>query len=183
MSAGRRFAQTGFSLYDFIITSAVASVLGTGAVSMTDLVKDTRITTNVNQLMAELSLARSEAIKRHTLVTLCTSSDGASCSHDDNWQAGWIMFINDDGDNKVDAGETIIRVQPPLEGNLTLRYGGEKESFSRVTYHPPGYARQNATFTFCDTRGSSKGKAVIINTIGRAYVSTKTWEGNPLKCT
>jgi len=61
-SSRHRLKQSGYSLYDLIITAAVASVLGTGAIGMSSLLQDARMTAGVNQLMAELSLARSEAI-------------------------------------------------------------------------------------------------------------------------
>ena len=58
-SSWLRQRQSGYSLYDLIITSALASVLGVSAVGMSSLVQDARLTAGVNQLMAELSLARS----------------------------------------------------------------------------------------------------------------------------
>lgn len=176
-----RFTQSGYSIFDLIVTSAVAGVLSLGAIGMTGLVQDSRMTATVNQLMGDLSLARSEAIKRNTIIALCKSINGASCSTDAAWNNGWIIFTDDNNNHDVDAGETIIHVQQALEGNLTLRYG-ETGTYSYVRYNPSGEAWPGATFSFCDNRGADKAKAIIVYWTGRPRVSTKTSQNAPLSC-
>ncbi|MHB8536194.1 MAG: GspH/FimT family pseudopilin [Sulfuricaulis sp.] len=177
-----RLKQAGMSLYDLIVTSAIASVLGVSAISMGDLVQDTRMTAAVNQMMGHLSLARSESIKRQATVVLCKSSDGATCTDDDGWQNGWIIFADNNNNDVADADETLIRVQQPLHTKLKLRYG-ETGRYRYLRYKPDGQAWPVATFSFCDTRGAAKAKAVIVYWTGRPRVSTKTSEGKPLRCT
>ncbi len=176
-----RLKQSGYSLYDLIVTSAVASVLGAGAMGMSSLLQDARMTAAANQLMGHLSLARNEAIKRNVMVALCKSKNGASCSDESAWQEGWIVFTDDNNNHEVDAGETVIHVQQAPEGNLTLRYG-ETGKYSYVRYNPSGEAWPGATFTFCDGRGADNAKAVVVYWTGRPRVSTKTSEGQPLRC-
>jgi type IV fimbrial biogenesis protein FimT len=156
--------------------------LATGTPAMMGMVQSSRITTEVNGLIAHLSLARSEAIMRGATVTICKSKDGATCSIDSEWHNGWIVFTDPNENHQVDAGESIIHTHQALHGGVALRYGGEKETYRYLTYHPPGYARPNATFTFCDRRGSSKAKAVIINTVGRPRNSEKNAENKALDC-
>lgn len=179
--ANPRFHQTGYSIFDLIITSAVAGILSLGAVGMNGLVQDARMTSTVNLLMGDLSLARSEAIKRGSRVAICRSNDGISCSGS-TWNGGWIVFSDANENYALDEGENLIRVQQGMQESMSLRYGGEIMSYTRLAYYPEGYARPNATFTFCDSRGSAKAKAVIINTVGRPYSSTKSWENKPLEC-
>jgi len=176
-----RLKQAGVSLYDLIVTSAVASVLGIGAVGMASLVRDARMTTAVNQLMGDLSLARSESIKRRAVVTLCKSSDGATCTAAGGWQNGWIVFADDNDNQDVDADEAVIRVQQQLDGNLRLRYG-ETGKYRYVRYKPDGEVWPGATFSFCDRRGAAKAKGVIVYWTGRPRVSSKTSEGKPINC-
>ena len=176
-----RFSQSGYSLFDLIITSAVAGVLSLGAVGMNGLVQNERMTGMVNLLMGDLSLARSEAIKRNTIIALCKSNNGTSCSTSAAWNKGWVVFTDDNNNHDVDAGETIIRVQQALEGNLTLRYG-ETGTYSYVRYNPSGEAWPGATFSFCDNRGADKAKAIIVYWTGRPRVSTKTSQNAPLSC-
>lgn len=179
--APSRLIQAGYSIYDLMVTSAVAGVLGVGAVSMNGLVQDARLTAAVNQLMGHLNLARNEAIKRHTIITLCKSSNGASCFTDASWNEGWIIFADENNSHDIDPGETVIRVQQGLEGDLKLRFG-ETGTYYYVRYNPSGEAWPGATFTFCDSRGADKAKAVIVYWTGRPRVSTKTSENKPLSC-
>jgi len=174
--------QAGFSLYDLMVTSAVAGVLGIGAVGMTSLIQETRMTAAVNLLIGDLSLARSESIKRQVVVTLCKSSDGATCADDARWHDGWIVFADENNNHDVDADEAVIRVQQQLEGSLTLRYG-ETGSYGYVRYKPDGEAWPGATFSFCDGRGAAKAKGVIVYWTGRPRVTSKTSAGKPLSCT
>lgn len=179
--ASSRFAQAGYSIFDLIVTSAVAGILSLGAVGMNGLVQDARMTAMVNQLMGDLSLARNEAIKRNMIIALCKSNNGTSCSADAAWNKGWIVFTDDNNNHDVDAGDTIIRVQQELEGNLTLRYG-ETGAYSYVRYNPSGEVWPGATFSFCDNRGADKAKAIIVYWTGRPRISTKTSEDKPLTC-
>ncbi len=178
---GSRFTQSGYSIFDLIVTSAVAGVLSLGAVGMTGLIQDSRMTATVNLLMGDLSLARSEAIKRNTIIALCKSNNGTSCSASAAWNNGWIMFTDDNNNHDVDAGEMVIRSQQALEGNLTLRYG-ETGTYSYLRYNPSGEAWPGATFSFCDNRGADKAKAIIVYWTGRPRVSTKTSENAALSC-
>ena len=176
-----RLKQGGYSLYDMIVTSTVASVLGVGAMGMSSLLQDARMTAAANQLMGHLSLARNEAIKRNVRVTLCKSRDGVACTDGSAWQEGWLVFADDNRNHKLDAGETIIHVQEALPGNMTLHYG-ESGTYTYMGYNSAGEAVRAATFTFCDGRGAEKAKGIIVYWTGRPRVSTKTSEGKPLNC-
>lgn len=176
-----RFAQAGYSVFDLIIATAVAGILSLGAVGMNGLVQDARMTATVNQLMGDLNLARSEAIKRNTIIALCKSDNGASCTTDAAWNKGWIVFTDDNNNHDVDAGETVVRVQQVLEGSLTLRYG-ETGTYSYVRYNPSGEVWPGATFSFCDNRGADKAKAIIVYWTGRPRVSSVSSSNGPLTC-
>lgn len=159
---------------------AIAGILATTAApAMQNLVYEQRLTAYVNELLGDLQLARSEAIKRVTQVTLCKSSDGTACSATSNWQSGWIMFVDSNGNEAVDSGETIIKVHQALEGSATLRYG---TSYDYVYYKSDGTAWPNATFTFCDTRGASYARAIIVSNSGRARISDESSSGGALEC-
>lgn len=159
---------------------AIAGILAANAApAMQNLVYEQRLTTHVNELFGDLQLARSEAIKRVSQVTLCKSSDGTACSTTPNWQAGWIVFADTNGNEAVDSGETIIKVHQALENGVTLRYGS---SYDYVYYKSDGTAWPNATFTFCDARGASNAKAIIVSNTGRARTSTTSSSGGSLEC-
>ncbi|EDR34944.1 putative fimT protein [Coxiella burnetii Q321] len=51
-----------------------------------------RLAALINRLAAAIHFARSEAIKRHSVVTLCGSSDGQRC--DGQWSKGQIVLAS-----------------------------------------------------------------------------------------
>jgi type IV fimbrial biogenesis protein FimT len=180
-SAPSRLVQAGYSIYDLLITSAVASVLGLGAVSMTGMVQDGRMTAAVNQFIGELNLARSESIKRGIAVTLCKTETGDSCATGSEWHTGWIIFVDENVDHHINDGETIIRIEQPLDA-VALNFAGALNHDRYVTYKPAGMVEPNGTFTFCDNRGARKAKAVILLGTGRPRVSTVSASNGPLSC-
>ena len=171
---------TGYSMAEVLTTLAVAGVVvSSGVPAMQNFVHEQRLIAYVNELFGDLQLARSEAIKRVAQVTLCKSSNGSSCSTTSNWQDGWIVFADTNGNEAVDSGEAILRVRQALESGVTLRYG---TSYPYVYYKSDGAAWPNATFTFCDTRGASHARAIIVWNTGRARVSSKSSSDGPLSC-
>ncbi len=166
-----------------VTAAAITGVLLSMATpALHSLILNNHMTTEVNVLMAVLNSTRGEAIKRGSAVTVCTSPNGTNCSDDSEWRAGWIVFADLNGNHVMDNGETVIRAQQGWQGPLALRYGGPKESYSYLTYYPEGYARPNATFTFCDSRGPAKAKTILINTVGRPRSSTKNSENKQIDC-
>lgn len=147
----------GFTLVELMITLSVAAVLMTlAAPSFTDIIKNNRLTTQYNELLASLSLARSESIKRGVNV-IALSNNGAS------WGDGWTVFIDADDNGNVDAGEEL-RVQAKLSGSNTLNFARD-----RITYANTGLGTGiiNGTFTLCDDRGDSDRKGLVVSPTGR----------------
>jgi type IV fimbrial biogenesis protein FimT len=179
---GQRLRQAGFSLHELLVTSVIAGAVGTGAVGFVGLMQDTRMTTAVNGMMGDLALARSEAIKRSSATTLCASTTMTECQESREWRDGWIMFWDPNGNGKLEPGETLLRVQEAT-AIKSLNFGAWGPGTGRwLTYEADGTTKQNGTFTFCDSRGASKAKAVIMLGTGRPRVSAKTSEGKPLRC-
>ena len=154
---------SGLTLVELMITLAIASILITSAApSFTASIQNTRMSTQINELHASLSLARSEAIKRNRNVTVCRSSNAASCTG--AWQNGWIVFVDNDFDGSVDVGDEILRVHGAIPEGSALGF-----SQTRVIYRTNGIARggSNGTFTLCDSRGATSAKGLIIGPSGR----------------
>ena len=54
------------------------------------------------------------------------------------WQNGWIVFLDANGNKQVDAGEQVIRTQPPF--NCTDTFVASTAAFSATTFNRMGYA-------------------------------------------
>jgi type IV fimbrial biogenesis protein FimT len=167
----------GFTLIELMMTLAVATILMTVAVpSFRTIIQNNRLTTEINEYLTSISIARSEAIKRADRVTMCISSDGAACITTGDWSQGWIIFIDSDNDAVVDGGEEILRVHGALSTGTTLDGSANLDDY--ISYKSDGSSQttasavQSGTVILCDSRGSGNGKGIELNATGRARTIT-----------
>ena len=171
--ANRPLQGKGFSLVELMIVLAVSAMLLAAAVpSFSASIQNNRLTTQVNEIHAGLSLARSEAVKRNQDVAMCNSSNGTSCNG--SWHDGWLVFVDDNSSGRRDEGEEILRTGGPVQGDVSIVF-----SQTRVRYASSGLAKHGSkgTFTFCDKRGVSTVKGLYINGSGRPTLSRDS-DGN-----
>lgn len=171
----------GFSLLELVVTVAVVTiVLTVGVPAFREMMQENRLRAYVNEFLAALNLARSEAIKRGVRVSLCKSADGANCTTAHGYEQGWIVFVdpgNPPGATTptVDPGEAVIQVYAALAGDVRLT--GNTPVRSYVSYTPEGLSRllnggfQAGTLTLC---AAPRARAIIINSMGRARVAEAT---------
>ena len=110
--------RRGYTLIELLIGLAVvATTLAWGVPSFGNFLRDAARTREVNQFIQAVYVARSEAIKRNGVVSLCPSRDGATCSPSSPWATGWLIFVNLDRDSPAarDGGEELLRVYEPWD--------------------------------------------------------------------
>lgn len=114
--------QRGLSLIELMIVLVILGILTSIALpSYRSFMISNAIASQGNLLHGSLALARSEAISRGVPVSVCRSTNGASCtsgsseSGNTGWGDGWIIFTDLNNDQMVTAGaDTILRVQQRL---------------------------------------------------------------------
>ena len=166
-------ASRGFTFVELLTVTAVAAVLLAVAVPALDaLVDASRLSAASTELFADVVLTRSEAMKRRQKVVMCKSPDGSACSNGGGWEQGWIVFVDADDDARRDAGETVLRAQPSLDGSLRLTGSGSVGKY--VGYAPTGSTRlagggfQAGTLTLCTRSvGPAGGRQIILSSSGR----------------
>lgn len=154
--------QRGFTLVELMITITVLGILLAIAVpSFTDAVLGSKLGSHANNLLASVYLARGEAIKRNSVVNLCASSNGTSCTG--NWEQGWIIL----------AGSTVIHRQSALSSGLKMTESG---GVSSINFQPTGVGVTPATLTVCRATPSvgSQERVISISATGRASVAKTT---------
>lgn len=132
----------GFTLIELIITVSIAATLLTiGIPSFVNTIRANRLAATTNEFTAALLSARSEAIKRNQPIVICSSSTGTSCNAPSGWEAGWMSFVDADGDSNYDAGEVILNVHGAVTGGLWIR--GNNNVANKVTYSSLGLLKAN----------------------------------------
>ena len=110
----------GYSLVELMVVIAVMAVLMSIAAPAADeWITNMRLTSQANDLMADIMLARSEAGARGVTVTLCPSSDptatAATCTSTNDWASGRIIRVTN-----PDGTSSILRVGQALTGGVSM---------------------------------------------------------------
>lgn len=168
----------GHSLLELVVTLFLAAaLLATGIPAITWLALDTRRTTDINALVTAIQLARSESAKRAATVIVCKTRNQIECGDmTTGFEDGWMVFVDTNGDSRPTNGEPILFVHNPLiEGTIRS---------NRALYRFRSHSRRstNGTITFCDERGETAARAVIVSHTGRPRVSDRRPGGEPLRC-
>jgi type IV fimbrial biogenesis protein FimT len=139
----------GFTLLELMVVVAIAAILmAISASSFQSLTQSNRTLAESSLLSGAIKLARAEALKRGLPVALCASSDGRTCSGASAWQAGWLVFVDVNGNKAIDDGDTPLRVQRAFAGGDTAVASG---GTSAMAFSRDGFALNQAnaeTWTF-----------------------------------
>lgn len=143
--------DAGFTLVELMITLAVAGVLLAIAVpSFNQMIVATRLATQANEIVAAVSLARSEAIKRNASITFCRVKK-ANDTNCDNAVGNWQNWIVRTGDG-TGAGTIVQR-------GIVNTYGGTFVVTStldtdRVLFGSDGLARTGSAIIASDAKNN-----------------------------
>jgi type IV fimbrial biogenesis protein FimT len=104
---GRR--TSGFSLIELMIAIAILAILlAIGLPSFQGSLRNNRVTSTTNELMASISLARSEALRNPGGAVLCTTTNGTTCGG--TWNDGWMVWVDVNADgNPGGPNDRVLR--------------------------------------------------------------------------
>lgn len=148
----------GFSLVELLLVITLALVLlSVGVPSLRAWTLKRALQQTAEALVADLRLARSEAVKRGALVAVCASVNGQACSASQGtWADGWLVFVDRNGNRAVDADEDILRVQSRSESVASLGSLNPATDKRIFTYQATGWAKVAAqTFLIKPVEASS----------------------------
>lgn len=164
--------QQGMTILELLITLAILGIVTYLAVpSFVDTLGRMASNSAARSLAATLQLARSEAVKAGSDVSICPSSNGTDCTAG-AWNSGWIVFIDANGDadgaaGSVDAGDRVIRAFEPFS-DLTLTVA---PATNLLQYDNRGFGKNATllTFTVCPADGNADNtRGIEVSLSGRA---------------
>jgi type IV fimbrial biogenesis protein FimT len=104
----------GVTLVELLVALCVAAVLASSAVpAFTGALDRLRLGTTVNDLVLAVNLARAEATSRRKRVAVAPRTPN-------DWASGWIVFIDDNDNGSLDAGEATVRVFDAVPERMTV---------------------------------------------------------------
>ncbi|MDP5136982.1 GspH/FimT family pseudopilin [Rheinheimera baltica] len=125
----------GYSLIELMTTVLVLIIVTTIAIpNYISLLNNNRLTSQANELLAAVTLARAEAIKQNENMVFCHSTDGANCSAPPG--TGWVgWLVHDTVDNTPIAtgiiqSEKVVVLSSSNIASATLNSIGNSVRFS-----------------------------------------------------
>ena len=163
----------GFTLIEIVVALGVFGVLiAAGQPAYYQWIASQQVANQARFVADTLDLARSEAIKHGYRVNVCKSQDRRQCTDRGGWEAGWIMYVDENHDGDIDVDEQVIRLEGPALDGITVH--GNRPVADYVSYTALGHARllsgalQMGTFVVCKP-GQYALKVVLANS-GRARI-------------
>jgi prepilin-type N-terminal cleavage/methylation domain-containing protein len=188
----------GFTLMELMVVLTVAAIIvAIGAPSFGEFRRNNRMAGVANDFLVGVQVARSEAIKRQTSVSLCPSADPAAeaptCRTDTDF-SGWIVFADPNNNCQRDDAEDILQVGERIDTgpNPATRTTSDADG-NCVSFAATGFTRPNpgAGLTamrhtiFCDGRRAntaqkgtdlSSARAIELTVTGRARITRDVGE-------
>lgn len=163
---------TGFTLLELMIAVVILSILVTLAVpSFRQMIANNRASSQANQLLQLVTLARSEAVRRNRSVTLCRATVVTTCAGTGNWADGVVLFADANGNGQIDvATDEVIRSLLPYAPGTTVT--GNTNVTARITFNPQGLSTNNGTFTIvpAGSTTSTQYRYLVLGPTGRPSI-------------
>jgi type IV fimbrial biogenesis protein FimT len=155
-------------LIELMVTvSLMAILLAIGVPYLREFFIANRLASATNELMTSLSLARNEAMRRGTAVTMRRQSATAR-----NWGQGWEIFLDANANGTRQSTEELIRTGPAISSPITVYSTAGLQTW--VIFNADGRLASVAGgyFVICNDNvlqegGRSRSRAVIVNPAGR----------------
>ncbi|WP_114240121.1 GspH/FimT family pseudopilin [Dyella sp. C9] len=132
-AAGHGCRLRGFTLVELVITIVVLAVLAAAAMpSFMGLIRRNEVTSQANNLLADLQYARSEALTRRAFVSLCPRAPDAGAADEscgdadsDNFDGGWLVYAASSAHaayDSSDADHPLLRLTA-IPATVSMRAG------------------------------------------------------------
>jgi type IV fimbrial biogenesis protein FimT len=163
----------GMTLIELVVAMLVLAILMSIAIpSFREFAGNSRSGAAASSLISALNLARSEALRRSTPVSVCSSVTLLKCAKALDWSTGWVVFADANGNEDVDANE-LLQTSPALQS------GTRAISTAKLaTYNSMGMAQLagggSATFTVYQPGcGGDQARQMVLTPTGSLETTKK----------
>jgi len=175
-------SDLGFTLIELIVALAILGIiLSVGVPSFQQAVLNAQINNARSALLADLNLARVEAVKGRTRVMVCARESDTTCGSD--WTKGWIVYEDSAPSGTafdLDSRERVVRVQNQsivadnnIEVSSTIRSNVSSSMTlpSQYAFESRGRSGVSGLIVLCDSRGGDEARTIVITAGGAIRTS------------
>lgn len=160
----------GFTIIEGLVCLALTALLATWAAPGAGRwLGDWQTRQATGALRESLDLARIHALGASAAATVCASADGLDCQSgkEADWAAGWIVFLDRNGDGRRDGDEPLLHARGPTMG--VARITPSASGLQRLVFLPNGQLNSTpASLRFVATHADVPVRRLVLNRVGRA---------------
>ena len=132
----RTRAAAGFTLIELMVTVSIAAILlAVAAPSFVAFQRNSELTSATNSLLAGISAAKGEAMKRGLSAVIVPASDS-------DWSKGWKIFVDRDANQAFSAAtDTLIAEHAALPSYFATSASASNGSTAYIMFDPSGYSK------------------------------------------
>jgi len=150
--------QCGFTLIELLVGVAVVAIVASVALpAFRTSVANSRVKGQANDLLTAFAVAKSEAVKLNTTVSVCPSNTTNTACNGSDWATGWLVM----------NGASVVRVFPALTGGTTVK---PSATVSSISFTGTGFVSSSYNFDLCTGNSSAPKRRVELLTSGFASV-------------
>jgi type IV fimbrial biogenesis protein FimT len=160
----------GVTALELMVTMAVVAILLAASIpAFKNYSWNLRMKTAIDTLQTDLHLARGYAISHNIQTVICPAVSADDCYGFPDWENGWIVFSDLNGDRQKQAGEPLLKHAGATEFiNIS-----SSRSRSYLRFYPNGTAPgSNLSILFCDQRGAEYAGKIMVSNSGRIRSET-----------
>jgi len=115
---------TGFTLVELLAAMGLLAVIvAFAAASFASMARRQRVEALKDNVIGAIQLARTEAIRLGETVVLRRVTPCPEGASNGDWRCGWRMFADSNGNQQLDAGETLLQVAELPSGTVLTKAG------------------------------------------------------------
>ena len=150
----RRRGALGFTVVEMMTVVGIAAiVLSMAAPAMSQLLEAQRLRSVAFDLISDLSLARSESLKRRGRVSVAPMTDRG-------WPGGWRVQIESSGE--------VVRQRSPAGGGLSITGAPASVTYDRNGRLAGGAGVLRIELDSASLSQEAQGRCISIDPLGRA---------------
>jgi type IV fimbrial biogenesis protein FimT len=167
--------QNGVTLIELLVTMTIAAILlAIGLPSYNGITTTARMKGEMFSFLADMSFARSEAIKRGQPVYICSTTDNITCNdtpitnNNSVWTTGRLVYVDTTNSGLVSTPTltSVLRISPSVTHGDTFTNG------SAIEAYPTGYEAMTGTASLHDASDDPSQRRCFDLSGGTASVST-----------